>query len=50
MLHPYQLVKDHRTNLETGDAAAVLEGGRLDPLIEAALASRADNGDDGDGE
>jgi len=36
VLHPYSLVKDHRTGLEVGDAAAVL-GGELDPFIEAAL-------------
>ncbi len=36
VLHPYQMVKDHRTGYETGNAAAVLDGA-LDPLIEAYL-------------
>lgn len=35
-LHPYQLVKDHRTNFEVGNALAVLEGD-LDLLIESYL-------------
>lgn len=38
VLHPYQLVKDHRTNFEAGNAQAVLEGD-LDPFIEAYLRS-----------
>jgi peptide chain release factor 2 len=36
VLHPYQLVKDHRTNFEVGNAQIVLEGG-IDPFIEAYL-------------
>lgn len=36
VLHPYQMVKDHRTGVETGNAGAVLDG-NLDPFIEAAL-------------
>ncbi|OGM00136.1 peptide chain release factor 2 [Candidatus Uhrbacteria bacterium RIFOXYC2_FULL_47_19] len=36
VLHPYQLVKDHRTKHETVDTAAVLDGD-LDPFIEAYL-------------
>ena len=36
VLHPYQMVKDLRTDYETGNTAAVLDG-RLDPLIEAYL-------------
>ncbi len=40
VLHPYQMVKDHRTGVETGNSAAVLDGA-LDPFIEAALRSRA---------
>jgi len=36
VLHPYKLVKDHRTGLETSNAAAVLEG-ELDGFIEAYL-------------
>src|SRR5207302_349918 len=36
ILHPYTLVKDHRTGLEIGDPTRVL-GGDIDPFIEAAL-------------
>jgi len=36
VLHPYQMVKDHRTNHETGNIQAVLDG-RLDDFIEAYL-------------
>jgi peptide chain release factor 2 len=36
VLHPYTLVKDHRTGLEIGDVARVLDGD-VDPFIEAAL-------------
>lgn len=36
VMHPYQMVKDHRTNLETGNVNEVLDGG-LDPFIEKAL-------------
>ncbi|MEE8123409.1 MAG: peptide chain release factor 2, partial [Alphaproteobacteria bacterium] len=39
VLHPYQMVKDLRTGVETGNAQAVLDGG-LDPFMEAALAAR----------
>lgn len=35
---PYQLVKDHRTGLETGHVEAVMDG-ELDPFIEAYLFS-----------
>ncbi|MDC0344914.1 peptide chain release factor 2 [Alphaproteobacteria bacterium] len=39
VLHPYQLVKDLRTHVETGNTADVLDGG-IDLFIEAALANR----------
>lgn len=35
VLHPYKLVKDHRTGVETGNVEKVLERGELDELIEA---------------
>jgi peptide chain release factor 2 len=42
VLHPYQMVKDHRTNFEVGNALGVLEG-NLDGLIEAYLRSNLGN-------
>ena len=39
VLHPYQMVKDLRTNIEKGNAAGVLDGD-LDDFVEASLASR----------
>ncbi len=36
VLHPYKMVKDHRTNFEVGNAEAVLDG-RLDAFIQAYL-------------
>jgi len=38
VLHPYKMVKDHRTNLEIGNAGRVLDGD-IDDLIEAYLLS-----------
>lgn len=38
VLHPYNLVKDHRTSYETGNTTGVLDGD-LDPFIEAYLRS-----------
>jgi peptide chain release factor 2 len=40
VLHPYQLVKDHRTGVEEGNTQAVLDG-RLDELIHAYLLAQA---------
>jgi peptide chain release factor 2 len=40
VLHPYQLVKDHRTDVEEGNAQAVLDG-RLDEFIRAYLLQQA---------
>jgi peptide chain release factor 2 len=38
VMHPYQLVKDHRINLEVGNVNSVLDGG-LDLFIEGVLLS-----------
>jgi peptide chain release factor 2 len=40
VLHPYQLVKDHRTDYEVGNAQGVLDGG-LDGFIREYLLARA---------
>jgi len=39
VLHPYQMVKDHRTDYETGNTQAVLDGD-LDAFIEEFLRSQ----------
>ena len=36
VLHPYQMVKDHRINMEIGNVNDVLDGG-IDPFMEAVL-------------
>jgi peptide chain release factor 2 len=43
VLHPYTLVKDHRTGVEVGDPTRVLDGD-IDVFIEAALARPAGGG------
>jgi peptide chain release factor 2 len=40
VLHPYRLVKDHRTGIEVGNADGVLDGD-LDQFIEAYLQAQA---------
>jgi peptide chain release factor 2 len=39
VLHPYRMVKDHRTGAETGDATGVLDGA-LDEFMEGYLRSQ----------
>ena len=39
VLHPYQMVKDQRTSVETTDTSGVLDG-KIDAFLEAALALR----------
>ncbi len=39
VLQPYQMIKDHRTDVQTGDVGKVLDGG-LDTFIMAYLRSR----------
>ncbi|HEY2980970.1 MAG TPA: peptide chain release factor 2 [Anaerolineales bacterium] len=43
VLHPYQMVKDHRTEFESGNTQAILDG-ELDPFMEAYLRESAGKG------
>ena len=40
VLHPYTMVKDHRTNVEVGNVQGVLDGD-LDEFVRAELLRRA---------
>jgi peptide chain release factor 2 len=42
VLHPYRLVKDHRTNIESGNADAVLDGD-IDSFVQAYLLHDSDS-------
>ena len=45
VLQPYQMVKDLRTGVETGNPGAVLDGD-IDRFLEASLAARIDGADE----
>jgi peptide chain release factor 2 len=47
VLHPYTMVKDHRTNVEIGNVQGVLDGD-LDELVRAELLRRAGSANGGD--
>jgi peptide chain release factor 2 len=39
VLHPYQMVKDHRISMDIGNVNDVLDGG-IDPFIEGVLLAK----------
>ena len=41
VLHPYRLIKDHRTDFEMGDTQAVLDG-KVQPFIESYLMAKGE--------
>ena len=43
VMHPYSLVKDHRTNEETSNVGAVMDG-EIDRFINAYLKQESANG------
>jgi peptide chain release factor 2 len=40
VMHPYRMIKDHRTKFEVGDVDKVMDGD-LDPFIKSTLAAKA---------
>lgn len=45
VLHPYQMIKDLRTGVETSQSSAVLDGD-IDAFLEASLAAKLNTGDE----
>lgn len=43
-IHPYTLVKDHRTEMEAGDAQGVLDGDKLTVFMESYLKTQSESG------
>ncbi len=44
VMHPYKMVKDHRTNEETSEVQAVLDG-QLEPFMESYLKKQLEDSD-----
>jgi len=42
VFHPYSLVKDHRTNVETGNVSAVMDG-EIDAFIALSATTKVGN-------